>query len=189
MKSRFLQAIALIGVLSSTTVASASEHESVNIFAGGIGNVVWTALLFGLVVMVLGKSAWPQLLAVLQEREHTIRIALENAKKERIEAEKLLAQYTAQMDRAREQATAIVDEGRRSAADERRRIQDEARKQSDELIAAAKREIEAAAAAANAELAEHASATAASLAGQLIRKDLRPDGYRDLVAQVSAGKR
>ena len=164
--------------------AHGGEHGGGNIFAGGIGNIFWTALFFGLVVLVLGKQAWPHVLHVLNEREQTIRIAIANAKREREEAEALLAKYTAQMDRAREQATAIVDESRREAAEERRRIQDEARKLSDEMLAAARREIEVAAAAAVGELRDRSADLAASLAGLLIRKEVRPDAYRDMASKM-----
>ena len=164
--------------------AHGGEHGGGNIFAGGIGNIFWTALFFGLVVTVLGKQAWPHVLQVLNEREQTIRVAIANAKREREEAEALLARYTAQMDKAREQATAIVDESRREASEERRRIQDEARKQSDEMLAAARREIDAAAQAAVGELRDRSAELASILAGQLIRKDVKPDAYRELASKM-----
>ncbi len=94
------------------------------------------------------------------------------------------------MDKAREHATAVVDESRREASEERRRIQDEARKQSDEMLAAARREIEAAAQVAVGELRDRAAELAAGLAGQLIRKEVRPDSYREMAAtMLSNGSR
>jgi hypothetical protein len=95
--------------------AHAEEHKS-SIFDGGIGNSIVTLAIFGIVLYVLGKYAWPPLIKVLNDREYAIRTSLENAAKERKEAEKLLAQYKEQIDKARVEATAIVDEGRRGAS-------------------------------------------------------------------------
>ena len=98
-----------------------------DIFNADIGNFIFTLIVFIVVVGILGKFAWKPLLTVLNEREKTIRESLESARHERAEAEKLLAEYKAQLERAREEATTIVDEGRRDAEVVRQRLQEEGR--------------------------------------------------------------
>ncbi|MBI5866034.1 MAG: F0F1 ATP synthase subunit B [Planctomycetes bacterium] len=154
-----------------------------SIFGGGIGNVVWTTVIFLVVVFVLGTKAWPQILRVLDEREKSIRTSLENARREREDAEKLLVQYKQQIERARVDATAIVDEGRRDAEVVRRRIQDEAKKESDEMIARAKREIQLATDAAVKELYDRTANLAVDVAAQIVRKELRAEDHRALVLE------
>jgi F-type H+-transporting ATPase subunit b len=92
-------------------------------------------------VLVLGKFAWRPLLGALKQREDFIRESLETAKKEREESAELLKKYTDQINRAREEATAITQEGRRDAEEVKRRIQAEARAEADAMIKRAKREI------------------------------------------------
>ena len=168
-----------------------SEHEPAaghggqsNIFAGDLGNVIWTTLVFGIVVVILGRKAWPPLIQALNERENFIRQSQEQAKKLKEDADKLLADYKAQLDRARLEASAIVDEGRRDAEVVRKQIQEQARKESDEMVARAKREIKLATDAAITELYDRASNVAIDLAGGLIRKSLNTDEHRRLAKEA-----
>ena len=73
--------------------AFATDGES-NLFAGDLGNAVWTVVIFLVVLVVLGKFAWGPLLSGLQEREQFIRESLEKAKEERDSSEARLAEYT-----------------------------------------------------------------------------------------------
>ena len=59
------------------------------------GLTLWTAITFLVLVVVLSKFAWGPIVKMLAEREKTIREALEQAKKERTEAEKLLTEQKA----------------------------------------------------------------------------------------------
>ncbi|RMF76310.1 MAG: ATP synthase F0 subunit B [Planctomycetota bacterium] len=162
---------------------AASEPDP---FAGGIGNAVLTLLIFGAVVLILGKKAWPPLMQTLEQREHAIRGALEEARREREEAEKLLAKYQEQIDHARQEATAIVEEGRRDADVVRRRIQDEARAEAAEMIERAKREIQLATDAAIKELYDRTADLAVEVAGAIIRKELKADDHQALVRESLA---
>ncbi|MGH9465246.1 MAG: hypothetical protein ACRD0X_06330, partial [Thermoanaerobaculia bacterium] len=64
-----LWALALPLFLGAAARATEPVHEGggdVNLFAGDVGNAVWTVTIFLLVVFVLGKYAWGPLLAALQ---------------------------------------------------------------------------------------------------------------------------
>lgn len=165
-----------------TASHSDAEHKP-SVFAGGLGNAVLTLIIFGIVVAILGNKAWPQLLKVLNDREHSIRTSLENAKREREAAEKLLAEYKRQIDAARAEASSIVDEGRRDADVVRRRIQDDARREADEMVARARREIQLASDTAIKELYDKTADLAVQIAGGIIHKELRADDHRTLVSE------
>lgn len=166
---------------------TASDHaahdDETNIFAGGLGNMIWTTIIFLIVVIILGKSAWPQILKGLNDREQAIRTSLEDARRERLESERLLAEYKRRIDKAREEATAIVEEGRRDAEVVRKRIQDEARVEAEEMAARAKREIQLATDAAVKQLYDQTAALAVEIAGRVVRKELKADDHRQLVAE------
>lgn len=179
----------VVGLLALAGTAGAlAQHEGgghadeTNIFNADIGNAIITFIIFGLVVLILGRFAWRPLLNVLHERERTIRESLESAQRERQQAEQLLAEYKDQIHQARVEATAIVEEGRRDAEAVRRRIQAEARQQADELIARAKREIKLAADTAVRGLYDQTAELAVRVAGNILGREISAEEHRQLVA-------
>lgn len=182
MKTRM--AGALLFSLGLAPLALASEDTAApSLFTGNVGNAIMTLIIFGIVVYVLGTKAWPVLMKALDERERSIRGTLESAKIEREKAAKLLKDYQAQLDRARSEATAIVDEGRRDAEEVRRRIQDQARKETDEMIARGRREIQLATDAAVKELHDQTVELSIQVARGIIGKELQTDDHRRLVTE------
>ncbi len=173
--------VMLTGLLAAGSAAAAEEAPSP--FAGGIGNMIVTLIIFGIVVFVLGKYAWPVLLRTLAEREQAIRKALEEARHEREEAARLLEQYRKQLDEARQQATAIVEEGRRDAEVVRRRLHEQAQQEAEQILARARQEIELATEAAKRELFDRVADLAVMIAGRILGRELRPEDHRDLVAR------
>ena len=63
---------------------------------------------FIILLGILGKFAFKPLMNVLDERANRISNDLDSAEKTRVEAEELKAQYTKQMEEARNEAAAIV---------------------------------------------------------------------------------
>jgi F-type H+-transporting ATPase subunit b len=180
---RCLCASAIVVLAPITIAAEEGEHGQPSVLGGDIGNIFFTLLIFGLLVVSLGKLAWKPLLRLLQQREEFIRDSIEGARREREEADKLLAEYRTQIDRAREEATAIVEEGKRDAGDVARRIQAEARKEGDEMIARARREIQLAKDTAVKELYDRTAELAVQVAGRVIGKTLSADEHRALVTE------
>ena len=157
------------------------ENEGVNLFAGNLGNAVWTLLIFFLVLGVLGKFAWGPILQGLQKREEFIRDSLASAKKDRDEAKQSLEKFEAKLDKAREEASAIVEEGRRDSVEVKRRIEVEARKSADEMIERAKREIGIARDTALKDLYDQSAELAMNVAGTVLRRQLSPEDHQSLV--------
>ena len=154
-----------------------------NILSGDIGNVFWTLVIFGTLLFVLSKAAWKPILGALQKREEFIERSLRDAKREREEAEAKLREYTQQVEKAREEATAIVEEGRRDAEVVRRQIQDEARKEADTMVERAKREIDIARDTAVKDLYDLVADMSTDVAGRIIKRQLSPDEHRRLVQE------
>jgi F-type H+-transporting ATPase subunit b len=168
---------------AGTTLAAEPGGESPNLFAGTIGNAVVTLIVFGLVIFILGKFAWPHLMHVLAEREQTIRESLEDARREREQAEELLEKYRQQIEQARVEATEIVDAGRRNAEDVARRVQEEGRREAAEMVERAQREIQLAADAAKKDIYDLSAELAVDVARRIIRKELSSEDHEDLVAE------
>jgi len=157
------------------------------------GAAVWSIIVFVLLLILLRLTAWKPILRVLTEREEFIAKSISDAKERTEQAQRLLEDYKAQLDKAREEASAIVAEGRRDAEVAARRIQEQARKEGDDLVARARREIQLATDSARKLLHDEASELAVRVAGRIIRKELSAADHRDLVDESlkeiqSAGK-
>jgi F-type H+-transporting ATPase subunit b len=96
------------------------------------GLIFWTLVTFAIVAIVLRVKAWGPILQLVEERERKISEAIEQAQKERAEAEKMLA----------EQKVAIA-QARKESADMLRKNQAEMEKFRDTMMAEAKSKAEA----------------------------------------------
>jgi F-type H+-transporting ATPase subunit b len=182
--------LAALTTLAIAAPALAQEHGAGgenNLFAGDIGNAIWTFVIFLLVVFVLGKFAWGPILTTLQTRESFIREALEKAKREREESEARLREYEARLASARNEATTIVEEGRRDAEVVKRRIEADARAEADKTIERAKREIQIATDTATKQLYTLSAKLATQLAAQVIGRELSPQDHQRLISDAIDG--
>ncbi len=178
-------AIALMILAVPVVAAEGQAHgEDPDVFlSSDIGNSLITLIIFGLVVFFLGKFAWPAVLNVLQQREDMIHNALVEAKREREAADELLARYQEQIDRAREDATELVEEGKRDAEAVRERIHAQAKQEADQMIDRARREIQIATDDAVKKLYDMTTDVAVRVAGSVISKELSPADHADLVRE------
>lgn len=178
---RDLILIALTSVAPVLSWASAEAGESVNIFAGDLGNVLWTLVIFGGVLFVLGKYVWGLILGNLQQREDFIRDSLEKAKQDRDAAEARLKEYEERLSTARAEATAIVEEGRRDAEVLRERIEKEAQAEAGLMLERAKREIAIAKETAVKELYTVSGGLAIDIASRIVARELKEPDHRRLI--------
>lgn len=175
-----------LGLFALAGPLAAAEGGEENIFAGDLGNMVWTLVIFGGVVFVLGKFAWGPLLASLQEREGFIRDSLEKAQADREASESTLKRYTDKLNEARAEASAIVEEGRRDADVVRARIEEEAREESQKMLDRAKREIDIATQTAVKKLYTTSATLATDMASRIIKKELGPQDHERLISESLA---
>jgi F-type H+-transporting ATPase subunit b len=169
--------------LAVPALAAETEHEAPSLFAGDLGNSFWTALIFLIVLLVLGKFAWGPILNTLQGRENFIREALEKAKHEREAAEARHREYEEKLAGARAEASAIVDEGRRDAEVVKRRIEEEAKHQADQMIERAKREIQIATDTATKSLFTLSAKLATDMAARVIGRELTMQDHERLIGE------
>jgi F-type H+-transporting ATPase subunit b len=177
--------------LAAPALAQEAEHAAgggeSNIFAGDLGNMIWTLVIFLLVVFVLGKFAWGPILNTLQARETFIREALETAKRDRDEAEARLRQYEERLAQARAEASAIVEEGRRDAVAVKQRIEEEAKHEADRMIERARREIQIATETATKDLYLVAARLSTEMAGRILGREITPQDHERLIAESLDG--
>lgn len=189
-RAKFFLVPLILLALAAPALAAEPEHGgggASNPFAGDFGNALWTLIIFGLVLFVLGKFAWGPILNTLQARETFIRESLENAKRDRDEAEARLREYEERLAQARAEATAIVDEGRRDAIAVKQRIEEDAQREADKRLERAKREIQIATETATKELYLLSARLATEMAGKVIGRELTPQDHERLIAESLDG--
>jgi F-type H+-transporting ATPase subunit b len=108
-----------------------------------LGLMIWTLLVFGITMYVLSKVAFPRIQEALDKRANAIRDSIDEAEKTRAEANEILQEYRARLREAREQSDEIVARARKSAEASKAQAVDEGREKREELLAAARRDIEA----------------------------------------------
>ena len=191
MRFRIATSLLLAAALAAPLAAAEAGHGEAGggPFEGNVGNVLWTLVVFALVVLVLGKFAWGPILSGLQEREKFIHDSLASAKKDRDEAEARLRDYTEKLTAARAEATAIVDEGRRDADAVKRRIEQEAHVEAGKIFERAKREIAIAQQTAVKDLYAVATRLTTDVAAKILEREIRPADHerliRDAIAEIS----
>lgn len=173
----------LVMAMASVASAWAAEEGEVNLFAGDIGNAVWTLVIFLAVILVLGKFAWGPMLSGLQRREQFIRDSLEQAKRDREQAEAQLEEYNKKLDTATADALKVVEEGRRDAEVVKERIEEKARSEADQMVDRAKREIDLAKQAAIKELYETSITLGSDIASRVLKREMNAQDHEDLIAE------
>lgn len=142
----------------------------------------WTIGIFVLLLLILRGAAWKPVQQILVKREAFITDSLASAKREREEAEQLLKQYAEQIQKAKEEAAAIIEEGRRDAEAVKVKVQQEARAEHDAIIDRARRDVEIARDTAVKSLYDQTARLATEVAGLIIEKELKPADHEKLVA-------
>jgi F-type H+-transporting ATPase subunit b len=181
MMRKVLFSLVLLLAVHATAAIAAEGGES-NLFAGDIGNAVWTLVIFLLVILVLGKFAWGPLLGGLQQREEFIRRSLQEAKADREAAESRLQEYEEKLTSAGAEASQIVEQGKSEGEKLRAGIEERARDEADKMVDRARREIELAKQTAIRDLYATSSELATEIASRIVQRELNPQDHEKLIS-------
>jgi len=105
------------------------------------GLMIWTAISFVILLILLWKVAYKPITGALKKREETIRSTLEEAKKARDSAEALVEKYEAQIAQARDEAQKILAEGKMLGENVRKEIIQKAHEEANQIVKRAQEEI------------------------------------------------
>ncbi len=183
MMRRVWLSSAVAGLMFSGLARASESGGEVNLFAGDLGNAIWTLVIFILVIVVLGKFAWGPLLSALQQREQFIRSSLQEAKDDREAAEARLQEYEARLQKATAEATQIVEQGRQDADKAKGRIEETARTEADKMLDRAKREIDLARQSAIKDLYATSAELATDIAGKVLKREMSPKDHERLIQE------
>jgi F-type H+-transporting ATPase subunit b len=184
MRSSLIRSFAALGLIALSPVALLAQEP-----AGGTrpfmqpdtGLMVWTLLIFVVLMFVLSKFAFGPLTKAVAARERSLQEALDAAKADRETAAKLLSEHQAGIEAARTDAQKIIADGRAVAEKMRSDLLEHTRKEQQDMLERARDEIENEKKKAIAQLRREAVELAIVGASKVIEQNLDSQKNRQLV--------
>ncbi|MEP6572919.1 MAG: F0F1 ATP synthase subunit B [Gemmatimonadota bacterium] len=180
-KSMSLAALALL-----TVVTPAFAEEAAGPLTVEPGLMIWTIVVFLLLLFVLWKTAWPQLLGAVEAREKALEQMLADAERNRQESAVMLEEHRKLVAQARSEAQGLIAESKSLAEQERSQAMERTRHEQEELLARARREIVAEREKAIADLRREAVDLALGAASKLLSERIDSDADRKIVTTYLA---
>ena len=145
------------------------------------GLIIWTILIFVLLVLILKKYAWKPLLDALSERERGIKDSIEKAEYLKQEAEKILEENKRMLAKADEESRKILNESKELASKMRNELMSKTNEDAAKLLKQAKSEIEREKVAALNSLKDEVADLVVKAAGKIIDENLNTDKQKKLI--------
>jgi F-type H+-transporting ATPase subunit b len=176
----------LVLVALAGAPALAQETHRVDLLSPSYGLMVWTLLIFGILLFVLTKFAFKPITAAVEARERALEEAINAAKRDREEAALLLAQHRASLEASRAEGQKLIAEARAAAERVRAEVIEQAHAEQAKMLERARTEIAAEKAKAVAELRKEAVELAIMGASKVIGQNLDRAANRQLVESFLA---
>ncbi|MCQ2214654.1 MAG: F0F1 ATP synthase subunit B [Bacteroidales bacterium] len=146
------------------------------------GLVIWTGLTFLILIYLLGKFAWKPLLGAINEREATIKAAVENAAKATEELKQIEATKARIEAETRKERDSILKEAHALKDNIVEEAKNAAQQEATKIVEAAKAQIAKDRADAMQDLRKTVAKLSVEIASKVIAKDLEKDASQnDLV--------
>ena len=175
--------IACLLVLGTGSAVAASEGGGGGLLQPEIGTIFWTLLTFLLMVWILKRFAWRPLLGAIDAREKSIRDAIEQADRDREQAEGLVKEHRELLAETRRERAEAVEQGKRDAETVKEEILAKARAQRDQVLKQTEEQVEAGLRKARGELRSTAVDLAILAAEKLLTRNLDDATQRKLVEE------
>jgi F-type H+-transporting ATPase subunit b len=182
---RFGSSLAIALALAGAPLGAQEEaaRPSSNILTPNGGLMVWTLIIFLILMFVLSKFAFRPITAAVAAREKALEDAVEQAKRDRAEAGDLLGQQRQLLEQAHGDAQRLIGEARGAGDRVRQQLLEQAHAQQQEMLERARKEIDDERLRAIADLRREAVDLAIIGAGKVIEKNLDDQTNRKLVEQ------
>lgn len=178
--------LAMLMSLVAATPAFAQGAGEAPSGGGGLltpsgGLMVWTAVVFVILLFVLRRFAFGPITAAVEARERALEEAIDAARRDREEAARVLEEHRRQLEGARAEAQQLIVEARETAEKVRADLLSQTHEEQRDLLERARNEIEAERDRAIAQLRREAVELAVRGASKVIEKNLDDAANRALV--------
>ena len=173
-------------VLAADSGGGGEDSGGSFLVSPGIGLMIWTLVVFGLTMLLLWKVAFPRIGEALDRRQRAIEESIDTADRTRREADQLLAEYRERLTEARHQADEIVARARKAGEQQEADLVVKGRERREELLAQARRDIEAETRRAIQEIRAEVADLTVMATEKVTRKTLTTADQRRLVEEALA---
>jgi F-type H+-transporting ATPase subunit b len=167
-------------------LTAVEEGQRVDLLSPSGGLMLWTLLIFAVLLVILSRFAFKPILAAVEARERSLQEAIDSARRDRDEAARLLAEQRARLEEAHSEAQRLIAEGRAAADRLRQQMLEEAKQQQQEMLERARREIETERANALEDLRRGTIDLAIAAAERVIERNLDAAANREIVERFLA---
>jgi F-type H+-transporting ATPase subunit b len=150
------------------------------------GLIIWTFIIFALLLVILAKVAWKPLIASLKARENAIADSLSRAEQARADAERLIAENKQERAKAEEEVQKALKEGRMYAEQMRRDLVEKAKEEAGRMLTQARAEIERDTQRALRQLREEVADLAVMATSKLLDENMNEERHRKVVDKMIA---
>lgn len=186
VKCLSLWCVSAMALVSAPLGAQAESGSSGNILSPNGGLMVWTLVIFLILLFVLSKYAFRPITAAVAAREKALEEAIEQATRDREEAAARFAEQRQLLDRAHGEAQRLIAEARTAAENLRQQLLAQTHGQQQEMIERGRKQIDEERLRAIAELRRTAVDMAILGASKVIEKNLDDQTNRKLVEEFLA---
>jgi F-type H+-transporting ATPase subunit b len=179
---------ALLVVLGAARPLLAAEgaEQQPGLISFDLSSIVWVLISFLIVLAILYKGAWKNVLAGLKGREEKIRGDIQQAEEARVKAEATLKEYSVKLASAEEQVRQMLAKATGDAEKIASNLRAAAQAEGEAERERTRKEIDAAKKQAIREVYDQTAALATSIASKIIARNLNPQDQQDLVSQTVA---
>ena len=150
-----------------------------------LGLFFWQTLIFVGLIFLLKKYAWKPILSAVNERETSIKDALESAKEARLEMESLQSDNQRILKEARAEKDALLKEARNIRSEMINTAKEEAQSEANKILSQAQEAIQNEKRAAVNELKDQVSSIALDIATKVLQNELESkDKQMQLVSKL-----
>lgn len=177
-----------VAVVCLTTVPAFAAEEGGH--GGGLISIDKSLIIqiinFALLLFVLHRVLYRPFLAKMEERTEAIRKSLDEAQAARAQAARQQDENASRLRAAHQEANAIREQALRDASDEARKQIEHAQAESRKLVEDARAQMDAEVRRARDELRREVADLATAVAEKLVRRSLRDEDHRRIVADAIA---
>jgi F-type H+-transporting ATPase subunit b len=147
---------------------------------------IYTLIVFGLLMLILGKYAWPKIREGLEKREANIRSALDEARKSRAESAELLARAKKDLDETAAKIATMLADARKDAEALKAAETEKGVKDAQAERERAARDMDAKMESMKKELTQQMVELAALMASKALRRQVTLENQRELLDESMA---
>lgn len=161
-------------------VATVGHEENLGslLFKVDPGMAIWTWLVFGLLLVILGRFAWKPILKVLEDRENLIKNSLDGAAQARKEFEEVNARCKALLAETEKESSHLIQRAKAEAQAKADEMLAQARAESKQIVEGARLDVGREKAAALQEIRSETIQLALLAAGKVLEENMGGDAQK-----------